>query len=1018
MDTETYVGAPKEIEQGTPATDHPGRLSSAAQRRYSPVSAQSFEDQALGVLVGIRVEGWIRRIVHLAALLSLLPSLTSGQSPPATLNGFVQRGIEAFEQGRYSEAVQTFDTLEEIFGEEPEYRDPNLLRVLLPVRGYAQLSVGRAEEAAGNFRRYVDEFPNAGEGRAFAIYSLAQASYRAGKLQEAVDAFETLEAHYPTRPETALATLKRAEILFQMGDPESGFATLDLFYASPAAPSLRVQGRIRALRHAIELREVSRARNLLLETAWSISTMPELALLAFSALDIGDQLLKEGQFADAIRSYRYVPPKEVLVDLQKQRLTDLQNVFRRRSRTMGTTAGMIWKQYYSRLIEQIEEQLRELEFSVDYTPGFLLRFGQALLLDERHQEAWVLFQALATDASLSEAIRSSAHYRWILSLQAMEEWDRALEISRQFIASYPNSPLAPQTHFLIAQTYQEQRRYRDAAEILDELAADFPDHHLRHRWIFARGFCYLLTEEYDRARAEFQSYLSTWPDGSLILSVRLWHGLSWLFQKRLEKAREEFTSLIPLTAGRSLQAEVLFHRASTLYSMRNHTDALADVALLLKDFPEHPRVDEANFLRGEILMGQGQLESALDAFSTISDGQHSLATHATFQIGKLLRALQEYHRLAEHFQAYLESGDPQEKKPRVAEALYWTAWAYDQLGHNQEAFPMYHEALEKYGNDLQANEIGRILSALQSQYTRLRQGDESATVARISHAKSSDFESWLGEEVKRALESGELTYYARLNIFIAQWHFKRDEKEAGTNLMLQTVREVPIESLAAETLGTIGLFLGDLGRPSARLYLETILENFPKSPHRASAYYGLARNANSEARYEAANLLLEKFAEKYPVHTLSSAAALLNGKVLLQLNRPREAMLRYEEILRLKGARGRPHGEALDGLAEVYRTLGEIGKAIAHYQRIYTLYRAYPDLVAKSYLQSALLFEQTADLESAEATLEEFLSMTDLNDAEVFARAREEKRRIAELRQMQNVGLAPEQPGQPEESLQ
>ena len=494
--------------------------------------------------------------------------------------------------------------------------------------------------------------------------------------------------------------------------------------------------------------------------------------------------------------------------------------------------------------------------------------------------------------------------------------------------------------------------------------------------------------------------------------------MSWLFQKRLEEALDEFTSLVPQTAGRSLRAEVLFRRAGTLYAMRNHNDALADVALLLEDFPEHSRVDEARILRGEILMGQGKLESALDAFSTISDGQPNLFAHATFQIGKILRALQEYERLVEHFQAYLEGGDPQEKKPRVAEALYWTGWAYDQLGRTQEAFPIYHKALGNFGNDLQANEIGMVLTALQKQHARLRQPDPSPVPLPILPTKSSDFETWLHRERKRALESGKLTYYARLNIFLAQWHFRRDRKEEGENLMHQTVREVPIEALAAESLGTIGLFLGNHDLPSTRLYLEAILEGFPQSPHRASAYFGLARLAYSEARYEAANLLLENFAEKYPVHTLSTDAALLNGKVLLELNRPQDAMARYEGILRLKGARGRPHGEALDGLADVYRSLGEIGKAIAHYQRIYTLYRAYPDLVAKSYLQSALLFEQTTDLDSAEATLDEFLSMPDLRGTNAFARAREEKTRIAELRQSRKVGLAPVQPRQPEGSLE
>ena len=53
---------------------------------------------------------------------------------------------------------------------------------------------------------------------------------------------------------------------------------------------------------------------------------------------------------------------------------------------------------------------------------------------------------------------------------------------------------------------------------------------------------------------------------------------------------------------------------------------------------------------------------------------------------------------------------------------------------------------------------------------------------------------------------------------------------------------------------------------------------------------------------------------------------------------------------------------------------GQPERAIAYWQRIYTLYRAYPDLVAEAYWQSHLQFRELQDYPAAEASLMEMQS--------------------------------------------
>ena len=54
---------------------------------------------------------------------------------------------------------------------------------------------------------------------------------------------------------------------------------------------------------------------------------------------------------------------------------------------------------------------------------------------------------------------------------------------------------------------------------------------------------------------------------------------------------------------------------------------------------------------------------------------------------------------------------------------------------------------------------------------------------------------------------------------------------------------------------------------------------------------------------------------------------------------------------------------------------------------IYTLYRAYPEIIIDAYWQSALLFEQIGDRRAARNTLRELLSDQRLKDFEAFTLA-------------------------------
>lgn len=933
---------------------------------------------------------------------SLSPWAVFGQGrsqSQATLEAQLQLSISAFTQGDHKAAQNNFGELERVFGKEPEYLDGTVQRVILPMEGYAALVAGDPDEAARFFEKYLADFGNEETKKyAFVLFTLAQAKQQAGDIDAAIQRYGEFVAAFPDSPESGIAYLRVGELQYEHGQAEAALDTLDRFFTTRQAFTMREQGRLRALQIAEESDMMERAVSYLLDTPWELDRMPELAVLSFLALPIGDHLLGEERYEEAIQAYRLVPSHEFLVARQRERLEATQRTLEQRSRYISTNEAGIWLEYYRTLVARLEAVLKQLEESEPYTGSLYLRYAQAFVQAGRHYEAWTVYESLAEDPAFSEIIRQEAHYRLVVEAQTLERWQDTLRFAWSFVDRYPEAPQAPMVLFFTANAYQQIREYPDAIRILTRLLDDYPGHPFYPRWRFTRGFNYLLLEDNAKARDDFALYLQNYPETNLATNAALWHAVSWFFDKQYDSALEELDALLAKTPGdHYLRPEIEYRRGAVLYARREYEPALEQIDGYLARFPDDGHREEALVLRGDSLMGLGQLLPAALAFHQVGPDAGGLFIYAVFQTGKIYRAMEEYDRLADHFTDYINRTDL-DPHPRVSEGLYWIGWAREQQGRLDEAFPLFEEALERYGNDPQATEMMAILGALHQAHTHLRSDPpEGGIDASDVLLGTPDFMDWLGGEWERALDEGLLTYYSRLRLYEAdrlQAARRPDEAEA---VILGLADTVPLEALDADGLGKVGLSLEEHGREGSEAYFRALIERYPTAVQRAYAFLGLGKLAIQAGDYAAAVEALKPLVETMPTHPLGPEGSILYAQALIETGDPAAAKPVLEDLLKMRSARGRPHARALLTLAQAAEARDAPDEAIAYYQRVYNLYRAYPDLVGQAYLGSARLFENRGDLAAAWRTYREMLFFDDLTDAEVQAQAQAELDRLTPL---------------------
>ncbi|MEN8734258.1 MAG: tetratricopeptide repeat protein [Lentimonas sp.] len=901
-----------------------------------------------------------------------MATLTSGSA--STLQEQLDKAVSLFGEGNHSSAYWQLESMELDFGQEPEYLNRTFQSSLLPVRAYAALLADRPTDALIYFHELLSQYNPRPGVRAFALYNAAIAQSQTNSLAAAAQTFRIFQQSFPNSNEAALALLQEADLLAEIGENEQATQLLIKFYESDAPLTLRMQARLRKLQIAAETNNTELIQTILFDTNWNADAMPDIAVLSFAALDAGDQLLNDGLYTQAIRAYRLTLPREVLLVKQRERLEATQLALEQQS----VFASSIWKSHSQQLVARLDRQLQRLKSMEDYTPGLYLRSGQAYLLGKRSREATILFRTVANDTSFEKDIRAEAHYRWILALSEAEQWSEARETAHGFLDTHPGHSLANSALFLIARAYQSEGLFLEVIRVLDELIKNYPSDKQAVQWYFTRGYNYSVLERYDDARENFGTSLERFPKNALREQTQMWNALTYFFERDYETSLKQLLALKKSASKHPIHAEVIFRCANVYYAERDYETALKTADTLIKKYPDHHRVAEAQALRGDIFMGLGQLTTAAFAFKQVPPDDSQIYDYSVFQAAKIYKALERYDLLREHLQEYIDRDDAADR-PRVSEALYHIGWSLQQEDRSQEAFPLYEGALARFGNEPKARAVGSILSAYADLFKR---------AARTENNTQPSFETWLQETSETALAEDKLTWYARLTLFTSQRQRRTDAARAEGTLH-SIHRYVPIEQQDPETLAAVGIALSKGNYGSADDYFEQLLTEYPKRFERAAAYYGKAQLAAKNDRLIEARKWLIRFLEETPTHPLAAEARLLAADVLTTQGLYEQAAAALNEILQIKKMRGRPHANALAGLARIETERENPKRAIPYWQRIYTLYRAYPEIIAKAYWESALLFEQIGDAVAARNTLEEMLRDERLRENPLYALATE-----------------------------
>ncbi|NLG34960.1 MAG: tetratricopeptide repeat protein [Lentisphaerae bacterium] len=534
----------------------------------------------------------------------------------------------------------------------------------------------------------------------------------------------------------------------------------------------------------------------------------------------------------------------------------------------------------------------------------------------------------------------------------------------------------PTVAFLRAEAFVNAELFEDAEIEMRKLVARFPEHVQKARIEFYLALSVAMQERFVEAVQRFKTWLQTYPNHVLAPDVQYWMPISLYYDGKYEEALPYFDAYAQNNPMSVYAPEATYRAACCRYALEDYERTAADIADWLVQYPDHYFRYEATIMRGDALAVLAEFDDAKAAYRlAMTPDAGPFYYMALTQIARVHKALAEeddYRAMSADFIQYIKD---MPNDSNIIDAAFHAGWALRQIGRPDQASRLYWQMIELHGNTPAWEGFDLMLQDLAALYPRGT--DQYATDLRARY--------------ERALESRRLTLAARLAWAEAQL---LPEDQQARHLAIFAGR-FKTDYLGAETLLWLGRSWIENGMASSGIpNLELLLEKYPESRQVPEAQTLLAQQALDHKEYATtlayAEAVLNNAAE---VH-LVLEATFLRAEALRGLGRHGEAISDYNAILANRAAPRRLKPEALLGIAACLEAQQEYGQAVAYYQRVYVLYRAYADAVVHAYLRSGACFEKTGDKTAAINTYREFL---DSEFAPGTAAAATARQRIAAL---------------------
>jgi len=471
--------------------------------------------------------------------------------------------------------------------------------------------------------------------------------------------------------------------------------------------------------------------------------------------------------------------------------------------------------------------------------------AETYLTSGEPREALFAFTKVITQYPDAVKIAPLAYFKLAWCQNQVGDFAQAAQTASNFVAQFPNHPLAKGVYLIMANSQLSLKRYSEATASFQRIIDLGPSSEIAEQALFS-----ILKSQYDQKA--YQSILTSY---------------QFIF-RHLPPSRSKWRSLSYLYAAEAYLALNQVDEARVIYEM------------ILKVYPDDPSALYAQDGIAWVHTYKGEDADALESRTRLREMLAAATSTFTFSGGNELGIADSMYNQKNYedaFALYSKFVNDNPKSADAPSALYRAAMSSYHQRYYSQAIDLWQKLIAVYPN---AKEVAQ--ARVQVADTLYRAQKYRDAIAAYRAILDSD-------------PKADAAPLARLRLAQASFNLKDD---AGA------VREV--ESLAAafpaapESNDALDVLEGVFDRSRAIDYkatLTAISASVPGTPLSGEAEFRLARRAFESKDYAAAAAAFEKFSVEFTNHVELPKAQFLLGESDLQLKSYQNAVQAYERLL-------------------------------------------------------------------------------------------------------------------------
>ncbi|HMP91073.1 MAG TPA: tetratricopeptide repeat protein [Kiritimatiellia bacterium] len=615
--------------------------------------------------------------------------------------------------GRLIEAVPYLEELVRRFEASRGARFEQELERFYFLLSAAFMQLENYDDAIDVLKKHVEKFSTANDGPT-AMEWLGDCHVQLGDHANAATVYQQLRNRHQLRGRALNEILaKETSSLAHLERWEDAVPLLRTLMAQAHDAVLRGQAATLLVRSYLALDQVAEIVKLLPQLL-SISQARYEADFNIMLIHGGDTKYHAGDYDNALLLYQLALTKEELLAWHDEQISALEESLRSRSVTLDFKAATAVRTRLRALREGREDIARRDSF----TEELLFRKGQTYFEMKQKWEAFWTFWSIWKTLPQSELTRQALFSAFVLAAELNME-SRAVEFGYAFIDSFGVGDFFDEVTLQLANLHLRRKEYAEAIEISNRARAMNPDHAFADRLLFISGYSLFQSGDLTAALVAFHEVREKHPDSESEEGAIYWIGMTHLFLQDFEAARDEFSEFCARYIGGVYFEDARFRLGVAEYGLTEFNASREHFERFIEQFPGSVLRSEAHSFLGDIAGSQGRLNDAVEHYRLVAKhtDQMQQINYAAFQIGKIYELQERFEDMAEFFDQYMQT---YRLEGQYTEALHRLGFARKMLGDVDGMLKTYEDAIRRYSHRIDALGIDLIIRDWVTTYRSIR----------------------------------------------------------------------------------------------------------------------------------------------------------------------------------------------------------------------------------------------------------------------------------------------------------